>query len=198
MAPSKKPKPVPGVAAFMRAGLAAAEVEFGTKGTYVGAEHAKRHVGIPIPCLALQKLIHSSVWPLQKITLSAGAPKSCKSAFKFELQRWFLAAGGAVVDIDAESKTSPEMMLSMIPPEYFRDPELMIRYQVINAKTIEEWQLGVSLQLRRLRLYLLEHEVKPDFPLFVSVDAITAVGSDSDTEQIIKTGAGQGFRWEIL
>ena len=192
MGTKKEDKPVAGIAGFMQAALVAAQKEFGERGSYVGAEHEKRHIGIPIPCLALQWLLHSTIYPLQKLTLSAGPPQTCKSTFTFELQKWFLASGGGVINVDAESKTSPFLRRSMIPDIFFTDPEQVIRYQHLSVGDIEGWQRAISLQLDSMESYLATFKAKPDFPLLITVDSMTAVQTETDNASVFKEGAAPG------
>ncbi len=188
--PKKKKTEPDEMAAFMGAGLAAAQKAFGRVGAYVAAEHATRRVGIPIPNFPLSWLTHSAVWPLQALTLSGGPPQSCKSALLFELHRWFLNAGGAVVHVETENKMSSELMQSIIDPVFFSDRAYL--YQVIAVQQVEEWQAELSRRMRLVEDFLLKQEYKPKFPLLLSVDSMMGPPTEEGGKYIETNLAAKG------
>lgn len=174
----KEKEKEPDIAGFMAESLDEAQKKFGKVGAYVGAEDDSHYCGIQIPTFAMRWLIDGNVWPLQAMTLGRGAPKSCKSAFGYELERWFLMAGGGVKHVDTEKKASGSLMRSMMP-EYFilGDPRSA---QVIMAKatTVQEWQSHVTLHAKKLRKYVITHGHKPPFPVLIVIDSL--LGADSE------------------
>ena len=152
----------------------------------------KHQTGIPIPSLALRWLIDSNVWPLQRLTQSAGVQSTFKSAFLFQLETWFLDAGGLVAHIDTENKTSPSYMYSMIPDKYFTDDECKMRLQFGNCATINDWQQLITGYVTTAREYVKDNKKRPDEPLLIAVDSMMGAGSQESKEHIEEQGDAQG------
>ena len=174
--------------------LAALQAKHGGSACYSLSDHYKRHVVVPIPNLAVRHLIQSNGWPLASITSSSGPPKSLKSSFSFEVIRWYLGAGGAVLYIDTENKLSPTLLYSMVSEDY-AVPPLDVLLSILKTQTTEEWQSGVSSRVEGLEDILTKTKKKPEFPTLVVVDSIGAAGSEAMSAAIAKDGnaPGKGF-----
>ena len=187
-----KKTPESKISPFVLAAMRTAERVIGKERCYVAADHEKRQTGIPIPALAMRYLADSSVWPLQRITLSGGAQSTFKSAFIFELERWFLDAGGVVAHVDTENKTSSSFMYSIIPEKYFTDDDFKMRLQFANCATINDWQQVITGYVTTAREHVKDYKKRPDEPLLIAVDSLMGSGSEESKEHIASEGEAQG------
>lgn len=174
--------------------LESLQKKHGGSACYSVSDHYKRHVVVPVPCLPIRFLTKSNGWPLASITSSSGPPKSLKSSFSFEIARWYLQAGGAVLYIDTEGKLAPTLLYSILPPEYMKPPYSDL-FTILKTTSTEEWQSGVSSRVEGLEDILLDKKKKPEFPTLVVVDSIGAAGSEAMSAAIAKEGnaPGKGF-----
>ena len=163
---------------FVTAALESAQREYGQQRVYTAAEHEKFEYGVEIPphALALRFLTSSNIWPLQRVTQSCGRTRTCKSAFMFELERWFLEADGVVGHYDTENKTSASLLGSIIPPRFLEKGKLSQRYTLRRTGTINEWQQMMGQDFETLDS-LYKAKGRKSFPIFWGVDPL--MGSDS-------------------
>jgi RecA/RadA recombinase len=178
---------------FVDEALKAAEATFGQEKCYVAAGHEKTMTVLPVTPLSVRWLIESNGWPLGRITQSGGGYGTQKSSFAFQLIQWYLEAGGFVVLIDTENKTSSSLLRSMIAPEFFdtNDPKHK-RFMIVNATTIEEWQRIIQEQCKRLMELSEVLKRKPSFPILFVVDSLMGSSSEEGLEQIKTEGAAPG------
>jgi hypothetical protein len=179
---------------FLLSALQEAQKEFGSDKVYVASEHEKKQAGVFLPFLSLRWLIDSNVWPLQRITGSGGKPATFKSAFSFELERFFLEAGGVVRHIDTEQKLSSSFMRAIIPDKFFAD-DMAKRMIIGQATSINDWQKRISFEAERLIELVKTVERKPSFPSLWVVDSLMGSASEESHKHVQEEGQGQGRGW---
>lgn len=192
MAPKKEK--VDDLDQFLKSALQEAQKEFGSDKVYVAAEHEKKQAGVFLPHLALRWLVDSNVWPLQRITNSGGKPATFKSAFSFELERFFLESGGVVRHIDTEQKLSSSFMRAIIPDKFFAD-DMSKRLIIGQATSINDWQKRISFEADRLTALIEEVKRKPSFPSIWVVDSLLGSSSEESMKYVAEEGEGQGRGW---
>jgi hypothetical protein len=179
--------------AFVDTALAEAERAFGKSKCYVAAEHEAHQLVMEIPPLSLRWLIESNGWPLSRFTQSGGPFGTHKSCFCFQLEAWYLEAGGIASHLDTENKTSSSLMQSIIPRKYFDKncPEHR-RLQFRNALSINEWQSMLIQQHHVLKELVEKAGRKPHFPSLWCVDSLRGSHSEEAIEHIEKEHEAQG------
>ncbi len=164
-------------AGFLKTMLQAAEKQSGKERVYLAKDHEKHEWGIPIPWLSLQYLLQSSTLLLQKILMVAGQPQSCKSAFMYEMFRWFIEYGAVGMLLETESKTSPTLMRAVLGDQNF---EYLI---LIRTAVIDDLQDNITNMFKTIQ--------KSDDPyqvVMIGVDSYNgAIGSEQDAS-ITKSG----------
>lgn len=182
---------------FVGESMKAAEQEFGSERLYVAADHEKRQFGVEIPALPLRWLIDSNIWPLQRLTLSAGKFATQKSSFIFQLERWYLEAGGMVVHVDTENKTSSSLMMSMIPGKYFTDPAERQKLVMAPVSSVEDWQQILTFYMNQMIEYAKKHHKKPGLPILWAVDSLMGADAEENLAYVEKEGEAKGRTFSV-
>jgi hypothetical protein len=71
-------------------------------------------VGLPLPASCLRYFFQRTTFPLERSLIAFGPTGSNKSAFLYEIYRWFIAAAGMYVHVEVEDKDTPILRLSML------------------------------------------------------------------------------------
>jgi len=197
--------------------MKASRERFGVERACVGGDHKRRQFGVEIPALALQYLVALNVWPLQRITQSQGEQYTCKSAFIFQLHKWFLDAGGYVIHIDTENKTSVSLQPAILGNDLFFEPVLDKAgepvlddkgfptfvgnplLQMYPLSTVNDWQVQVTESIKDIKAIAKEqlknrpaHLRKVDFPTLITIDSMMGTRTNEAAKYVEKTGEGQG------
>jgi RecA/RadA recombinase len=168
---------------------------FGADSVYAAAEHKEKLLTVPIPHLSLQWLVESTGWPLGRYTQSAGPFGSFKSSFAFQLCDWFLRAGGIVLDIDTEGKTSAELRNSVVSSEFTdKSNKVCRRFQHGVATSINEWQRMLVYNLENFKQKLADTGTdKVDAPPYLLVvDSLNGVSSEESIKRLMENGSSAG------
>jgi len=172
---------------FLQLAAESAQRRIGSNRHYMLAEDKQHHYGVPIPNLVVQWLICNTVWPLQRLSLSGGTPKSGKSAFTFEMMNWYLAAGGSVHCIDTENKHSTDLMPSIL---HATPEELQSRVQVSTVTLLEEWQALVTDEVTLMSDYITKTGGKGlTAGRLIVVDSLTGPEAGETRTSIESTGS---------
>ena len=95
---------------------------------------------VPLPSIALQWLINSNGWPLNRMTSCTGEPKTFKSAFSYQLASWFLEHGGIAQIMDTTRKLPSKSLHDMSSNNaLYEEYAKAARLQISRIKSQEEW-----------------------------------------------------------
>lgn len=158
--------------------------KFGEDKVYTGKESEARLVGIALPALSLRYFFQMNILPLSRVMQITGVQESCKSAFLYELYRWFRCNGGKAYHIENESKDSDSLRACILNYD-MRAVELLV------SQSMEEWQKELSFLLHNKGVkHLLEvGGIGRTAPIAFGVDSLMATA----TEENINKVEAQGF-----
>lgn len=143
--------------------------------------------GVPVPSLAMQYLLNSTVLPVGRIMEVYGEPGAGKSTFLYELMRWFLEAGGYCYLGETEQKDSTSLRRAVFAYDFNKLERVIAKYDT----SFEGWTH--SLQDAITYFDDAYNQVGPVFPVLYGIDAVTSVETESSIEDYsdkgeIKTG----------
>jgi len=162
--------------------------KFGDDRVYTGKESEARLVGLKLPALCLRYLFQLNVFPLSRMLQITGTQESCKSAFLYELYRWFRCNRGKAYHIENETKDSDTLRMSLL--NYDREA-----VGLFISESLEDWMKTVTWLLSTkdgLKAKLLGTKDKPgpgkSVPLILGVDSLMAKSSMESIEKIEAEG----------
>lgn len=186
------------VPAFMSKLIEANEKKYGKRGVVAGTKQLT--VGIEPYSLALQWLMDLQVIPLQSIIVMAGEPKTYKTSALLELCKMAMLLAptpGVGVVINTEGKWSPSKAKSMLG-------ELSDLFQVLNAKSVEEWQEKATTALMLMKDVIQkkndakkrgakssEYKDMVIPPMVLGIDSVTGSQSEHVKENVQSDGFGK-------
>jgi hypothetical protein len=159
-----------------------ARVQFGEDRVFSGEESETRLVGIYMPALSVRYLYQSNIMPLSRMEQIVGIQESCKTAFLYERYRWIRCNGGKSFHIEAESKDSDALRMSIL--NYDRKAvELLV------ALSLEDWQKYLTYLLRTdtIKANLLA-SIGKTCPVGFGLDSLTAKASEEIQKKIEEAG----------
>lgn len=167
----------------------------GARGSIVVAEENELVTGLPLPSLAMEYLLASSVLPLGRLIHLYGQWASCKSTLLYEIFRWHVMCGGLGFLAETEQKISTDMWQNYI--SVGGSP----RGAFCTCKYVEAWQQYVldKLQFCRKRMdgTVAEPGVGRIIPVALGLDSLAACMSEKTHDQILSDGhATRGFAVE--
>ena len=187
--------------AWMAGMLAANKEQHGHEGVFQAKELQNLTVGIPMPCLALEFLFKNDCWPLSTLAIINGDWGSCKSAFLFEIYRWFADCNGGGFHYDVESKMSHDLFCGIlrINPQQGDDSPVIVH----RVKSMEDWQrrLTFDVKLAKKRMIGTKDEPGPGrtIPICFGIDSVSGKGSEEIEKKMLEKGTvGREFPAEAL
>lgn len=191
----------PVVSPFLQKLMSGQEKKFGANGVYVGDSQDDYTVGLPLPWLALQYLLDSSVFPLGCAIIFAGAPKSYKTTGLLEFARLVMSppTNGETLVLNTESKWSNTKSRSVL-----RD--LNKKLVLYDCSTVEDWQQRTTTVLTDARDYAKkvydakqsnrksEYKDQVIPPILMILDSLTGAQSEYIRDKVLKDGAEKTFQ----
>lgn len=153
---------------------------------------------IALPCpLLFQILIQSSGLPLERLIQVVGVEGTFKSAFGYEVGRWFNEAGGYMNLIEHESKFSATFCSSIMG---YSDEIGYQPYEIYEAQSQEDWQSCLTQLMRDWKSKsLAASSPGPTYPLLFNLDSLMGKLTRESQKKIDKEGfAGRQFAIEAL
>lgn len=143
--------------------------------------------GVPVPSIAMQHILNSTVLPVGRIMEVYGEPGTGKSTFLYELMHWFLNAGGYCYLGETEQKDSVSLRRAVCEYDFEKLEKVFARYDT----SFEGWT--ASLQDAITYFNNAYEQVGPVFPVLYGIDAVTSVETNSSIEEysdegLVKTG----------
>lgn len=144
--------------------------------------------GIPCP-LAWQYVIGGAdKIPMGRVFGGDGPSKHFKSSISMEHGLWVLKAGGIVILVDTEEKTSDTLTRSLM---YELDPEIRKRFLYVKASTMEEAQEYVTHFKKQAKAYREKLAPEDQFPMLVIWDSLTGSATEGQHENVDKEGSAK-------
>lgn len=141
--------------------------------------------GIPCP-LAWQYVIGGSdKIPMGRVFGGDGPSKHFKSSVSMEHGIWVLKAGGVVILVDTEEKTSDTLTRSLM---YDLDPEDRKRFLYVKATSMEEAQGYVTHFKKKAKDYREKLAPEDQFPMLVIWDSLTGAATEDQSAKVDKEG----------
>lgn len=166
------------VGSFFQGFIDEGRAKFGDDRILVGSQEEETQRGLLLPSFALQYIFHSNILPMGKIIGMAGATKSLKSGYLFEIMKWAMEAGGIAHLVETENKFNPHFFMSIV------GHDKQGRYRIDQVKTVQQAQDSVSQAIS----YYQEHCPNNDLPLVIGVDSLAGNTTDDIRDEIKKTG----------
>lgn len=158
-------------APFVRAALDETAAKLGRTGTEVIRPGPL--LGLPLPSLAARWVLQSECWPLGRMCVVSGAPKSWKSLFAIEIGRWHALANGYIYRCEAESKENPDFFSSLL-----RGCEDRL-FPSVWCDSLEAWQRQINLVTKNLKKQFLQADGPgKTIPICEIVDSFTSLASE--------------------
>jgi hypothetical protein len=178
----------------------AARSEYGDANIAAAGEAGRIVCGIPLPCLAMEYLIQNDVWPLGRFAQVVGTEGTCKSAFTFEMARWFKESEGIAYLFENETKYSPDFALSIIGYPDNPEEESLLH---LPCNSVEDWQEKIQRVADWCRTKMDPGPKKKGlgrvFPVLLILDSLMGKLSVETQSAIDKVGhAGRAFPLEAL
>jgi len=153
--------------------------------------------GLPLPSFSMEYLTQNTVWPLGLVVQLVGPPGCCKSAFGFEVVRWFREASGSGTLFEHESKYSPDWALSILG---WDQPDAMGH---VPCDSIDTWQELLQWSLNFMKEQMLGDKKNKGpgriFPYLALIDSLTGKSTRETQDKITKEGhAGRGHPIEAM
>lgn len=165
--------------------LADTNKKFGDNKVFSIDELNAHMCGIPCP-LAWQYVIGGSdKIPMGRVFGGDGPSKHFKSSVSMEHGVWVLKAGGVVILVDTEEKTSDTLTRSLM---YDLDPEDRKRFLYVKATSMEEAEGYVTHFKKRAKEYREKLAPADQFPMLVIWDSLTGSATEGQNEKVDKEG----------
>lgn len=164
-----------------------AKDKFGEDKIYTGKESEVRLVGIYLPSLCLRYFYQCNILPLSRMCQITGTQESCKSAYLYEHYRWVRCNGGKSYHIEAETKDSDVLRMSIMNYDT-NAVDLLV------AESLEDWQqyLTYLTSEKTIKAKLLGTKEKPGpgktVPIAFGLDSLTAKASREIQAKMEETG----------
>jgi len=144
-------------------------------------------IGIPLPSFCLEYLLGITVWPLSRLVMVVGPEASMKSAFLFEITRWFKdECEGPGFTLEHESKFSEIFARSIIGWQHKRATGH------IPCDSINAWQMFMQSIFKQLKLMMIGTAKNKGpgmlFPVHMTVDSIMGKSMMETQERVEKKG----------
>lgn len=175
--------------AAVRAGIASLQDEFDNK-LINTIETGGACIGIPLPSLAFEWLVDTTIWPLGRVIQCNGLQASMKSAFAFEMSRIFRKYAGITHYHETEGKFAEVLCRSIIgwgaDTAFVRDP----------CESMNDWQSKLIASMKYVKRAMDGNGRKQPglgriFPVLEVIDSLTAKNMDTSDERIEKAGFAQ-------
>lgn len=143
-------------------------------------------IGISVPSLAFEYLIRMNILPLGKLMMLVGIEKVGKSAFLFELVRWFRKYHGFGMLLEDESKFSADWASSIIG---WDEPDALIH---VPCDSIEDWQKALTNATAWVKKEMIGDKKNPrpgkTWPFIIGVDSIMGKSTKGTQKKIEDSG----------
>ncbi len=184
--------------AYFRGQMEDARRKFGHRSVMAGNPDENLIIGIPMPALPIEYLLCQDVFPLGLVLQLLGEAGSLKSAFLYEIFRWFRRAGGGSHLEEVETKWSADLMQSIVG---YADDEVNVLVNRCNS--VEEWQQRLQYDIKTEKSKLMGTKEEPGpgrtIPICFGVDSIMGKASFETQEKVHEAGfAGRNFPIEAL
>lgn len=135
---------------------------------------AMPQIGLRLPHLCQRFLLRMNILPFGRSYVLYGPPRSCKSAFLYELYRLFLLAGGYYLHLETEDKDQELLRRSLTRyPTHIDDSKWRHR-----ADTMNTFQALYYRYTKWMRAECERAEVGRTVPFVVGVDSLVAKATE--------------------
>ena len=166
--------------------MASAEKEFG-KGKVIAADALHDTMsGVTCPLAWAYFNGGGDVLPCGRVVGGDGPPGMFKSTLAMEHGRWVLKAGGVVVLVDTEEKTSDTLTRSLM---FDLDPEVRKRFRYAKAKTTDEAQQLINFFKEKAKEFRKNLKPEQQFPMLVIWDSLTGAVTEGQLTKLEKEGS---------
>ena len=174
--------------AMMSGLLTSARDKFGADRVFGSREElGQLAIGIPVPSLPFEYLIANDIFPLSSVMMLAGSWGSCKSAFAYEIFRWFHELSGIPVHIDTEAKFDADFACDIMRVAHDQTPIISNR-----ANSVEQMQQILTYYVKTLQKTLIGTKENPGpgktVPCVLAIDSLAGAASEENQEKILKVG----------
>jgi len=160
--------------------------ETGSQSIVVGSETGQLIFGLRFPAFCLEYLFDSNVLPLSRMINIIGKPHSNKSAFVYEIFRWFRNRGGGGVLLENETKFAEDLCRSIM---CWPSKDSYIYYP---SDSMEGWQAGLLSVLTLLKKLFTGTKSEPGpgrkVPMALAVDSLSGKMSKTTIKKIVEEG----------
>jgi len=166
--------------------LADAEKKFG-KGKIIAADALHDTMsGVPCPLAWAYFNGGGDVLPCGRVVGGDGPPGMFKSTLAMEHGRWVLKAGGYVVLVDTEEKTSDTLTRSLL---YNLEPEVRKRFRYAKAGSTDEAQKLINFFKDKAKELRKSLKADQQFPILVIWDSLTGAVTEGQLAKLDKEGS---------
>ena len=175
-------------AAAMERMLKEAQKTFGAEGCYVAPDHAATHYGVPVGNIAMEYLLCSTVYPMERIMELSGPYGSGKSSLGYEILRTIAMHNGMGSVVETENKTAAVLMQSILG-------EHSESVRLHRAKSMDDGQARLTHELKTYQAVVPDK----DIPMGLMLDSLVGNKTQETQAKINKDGfADRSFSKEAL
>lgn len=183
---------------FMASLVESAKRKFGSNMVLAGDEASKLMIVLPMPSLALEWLFGQSGFPLSTVVQLVGKWGTCKSAFLYDIFRWFSLCGGGAIHQENETKFSDVLCSSIMGEKNYRGSVIVNR-----TTSVEDWQERITYYMKEQKRRMIGTAEEPGpgrtVPICFGLDSVTGKSSRETQEKVSREGAaGRGHPIEAL
>jgi heme-degrading monooxygenase HmoA len=142
--------------------------------------------GVPCPLAWAYFSGGGDVLPCGRVVGGDGPPGMFKSTLAMEHGRWVLQAGGVVVLVDTEEKTSDTLTRSLL---YDLEPDVRKRFRYAKAKTTDEAQQLINFFKEKAKDFRKNLKPEQQFPMLVIWDSLTGAVTEGQLTKLEKEGS---------
>lgn len=161
---------------------------YGESNIFTGSEAERQIVGLYLPALCLRYLFQSNVMPLTRMGQIVGEEGSCKTALLSEVFRWVRCNNGRNYLMEAETKDSPVLRLSILN---YDEKAVVVK----PCDSLEDWQEGLTYFIDLAKRKLDGTKSNPGIgrivPVGFGVDSLMGKACKDTIEKIRKEGFAQ-------
>lgn len=142
-------------------------------------------IGIPFPAISLEYLYQLRYYPVGRVEVICGKPRSNKTSYAIEHMRWFRQfAAGIGFAFDCEDKWPYTLSSAILG--YAAEDEMMM--SVYKCRSTEDWQAKMMRCMKEVRKKMESRGVGRRWPVAYILDSLSGRVAEKTETDMVKRG----------